>query len=174
MRISITGHTHGFGKYINETLAALNHTIVGFSKSNGFDISNGDDRYKIINLSSDCDVFINNAHYKFFQTEILYELHKKWAHSPKMIINIGSHAKDFCNVNKSFSYAIQKTALNEASKQLGRINTCKVICIDFGFLSREESEGTSIGYNNAFEYILLALGTFNKNHRLLEITVANQ
>ena len=58
MKIAITGHTTGIGKAIHDWFLG-DADILGFSKSNGYDITNKDDRIKIINESMDCDVFIN-------------------------------------------------------------------------------------------------------------------
>ena len=55
---AITGHTKGIGKAISDKLS-LSYNIIGFSRSNGFDISI--DQGKIIKESQGADIFINNA-----------------------------------------------------------------------------------------------------------------
>lgn len=171
-KIAITGHTRGFGKYMFDKLTAEGHTVLGFSKSTGHDITIPNDRYDIIHKSKECDIFINCAHHGYSQTELLYELFYKWKTQNKIIINLGSNARDFTNRDRPYDYSVQKLALNHASKQLGRANICKVVTVDYGFLVRDE--GTTIGYDDAYFYIDIALQSYKKNHRLLEILIAHE
>ena len=58
MKIAITGHTKGIGKAI----AGLYYTdeVVGFSRSNGYDISVEESISRIVAESIECDIFVNN------------------------------------------------------------------------------------------------------------------
>ena len=48
---------------------------------------------KIVDSVADCDVFINNAHDRFNQVNMLNELYQNWQYSKgKLIINIGTDA----------------------------------------------------------------------------------
>lgn len=170
MKFALTGHTRGFGKYILEKISK-EHEVKCFSKSTGFDITKKDIRTSIVDQIDNCDVFINCAQQGYAQIELLYDVFYSWAEKPKLILNIGSNARDFTNRDRPYDYAIQKLALNHASKQLGRSNICKVVTVDFGFLIRDE--GSTIGYESAFEYVEIALNSLNKKHRLLEILVAH-
>lgn len=170
MNIALTGHTRGFGKYILEKISE-EHTVKCFSKSTGHDITKKDIRIDIVNQINDCDIFINCAQEGYAQIELLYDVFHVWAEKPKLILNIGSNARDFTNRDRPYDYSVQKLALNHASKQLGRSNICKVVTVDFGFLTRDE--GSTIGHESAFEYVQIALNSLYKNHRLLEILVAH-
>jgi hypothetical protein len=86
MRYAITGHTDGIGK----ALAKSVENSIGFSRSNGYDLTNPSDRKRIINESSESDVFINNACDKFGQSELLLEYWHAYRNEPKTIINVGS------------------------------------------------------------------------------------
>lgn len=86
MNIGITGHTKGVGKSIFDELS-LNYNIIGFSRSNGYDIQNVK---KILSIENEIDVFINNAHYEIFQSHLFYEFFNKWVDMEKTIININS------------------------------------------------------------------------------------
>ena len=69
MKIAITGHTQGIGKRAYDRLCP---DIIGFSRSNGYDITNSGDQKRIIEESKDCDIFINNAmkaHYETLKQE---------------------------------------------------------------------------------------------------------
>lgn len=58
MKIAITGHTSGLGKFLFENLSRY-HQCQGFSRSNGFDLKR--DSEKVIKLIKNCDLFINNS-----------------------------------------------------------------------------------------------------------------
>ena len=66
MKIAITGHTKGIGKAI----ANLYPDYIGFSRSNDFDIGNPDCVNRIVELSKNCDIFVNNAYHGTTQTTI--------------------------------------------------------------------------------------------------------
>lgn len=93
MKIVITGHTNGIGKALYDELSK-EHEVRGFSKTNGYDISNPDHRQII--AFSDYDVFINNAYnhsptgYDSSQLEMLTMLD----YEKKIVINISSRITD--------------------------------------------------------------------------------
>ena len=123
MNISITGHTKGIGQALAEVYQQNGHTILGFSRSNGYDISNPADRTRIINQSSHCDVFFNNAHADFSQCDLLFELWLSWKNQKKHIINISSAHSDrwiyFLQDQVSdVKYCSAKKALEESSEFL--------------------------------------------------------
>ena len=91
MKIGLTGHTSGIGKHFADTCP---YEIVGFSRSNGYDISLRSGRTKIIEDSHDCDVLINNAYYGFNQTNLLLEYYHAYKDERKLIVNIGSYATE--------------------------------------------------------------------------------
>ena len=172
-QIAITGHTRGFGKFIYDQLI-LNNLMLGFSKSTGTDITKKSDRESLIETIIDFDVFINCAHDGFGQTELLYELYDKWQHQNKMILNIGSNAKDFTSYSEDgpYKYGVQKSALNLASKQLGRYDECRVVSIDFGYFENANDK-YFIPYSDAYPFVEEALKSFEKPYRVLEVTIAH-
>jgi NAD(P)-dependent dehydrogenase (short-subunit alcohol dehydrogenase family) len=90
MKIAVTGHTSGIGKSLFAECARRGHEVVGFSRSNGYDISDEESQLKLVNEISNFDLFINNAHEKFFQSEIFTRVWKSWRNQKKLILNIGS------------------------------------------------------------------------------------
>jgi nucleoside-diphosphate-sugar epimerase len=90
MKVAITGHSKGIGKALADIFCNNGHTVLGFSRSNGFDISESSNRASIIKDSQDVDIFINNAYHPTGQLELLKEIIEQWKHSNKIIINIGS------------------------------------------------------------------------------------
>jgi len=60
-KIAITGHTKGIGLALANYYTDLGIEVVGFSRTNGYDISKGVDQERIINESQDCDLFIQQC-----------------------------------------------------------------------------------------------------------------
>lgn len=61
MKILITGHTRGLGKFLYEKCLNAGHDVTGFSFSTGYDINTESARNKIIAHADSADMFINNA-----------------------------------------------------------------------------------------------------------------
>jgi hypothetical protein len=113
MKIAITGHTDGIGKWIYD-----NNNVVGFSRSNGYDICSANDRKRIVDAVSDCDVFINNACDNYGQAYMLRDLYMSWKESGKYIITVGSRIvnDDFVLPEDHlhlFDYRLQKLAAKD-------------------------------------------------------------
>ena len=90
MKVAITGHTQGIGKAIFDELAKRSHQVHGYSRSNNWDITSLEIRNKILEETSDFDVFINNAYCPGAQFELLKSLVARWQGSKKLIVNVGS------------------------------------------------------------------------------------
>ena len=86
MKIALTGHTGNFGKSLFDLLS-VEHNVIGFSRSNGYNVINID---KIISELEDVDVFINNVYKDKIQSELLLKVFEKWKDLNKTIININS------------------------------------------------------------------------------------
>jgi len=123
MKIAITGHTHGIGKEFARQLAERGHTIVGISRSDGENIRRVPHTASLV---ESCDLFINNAQSQYAQTELFYEVWKKWQGQEKYIWNISTMMTE-TPINSSpdnqddivmSAYRNQKIALEEASRQL--------------------------------------------------------
>lgn len=122
MKIAITGHTSGIGKSLAEILQVRGHEVVGISRRDGENIRR---TAHTANLIDPCDIFINNAQSQFAQTELLFEVWKKWQGKEKWIWNISTHmttqpvdVKTEHNEIDISLYRIQKQSLEESSKQL--------------------------------------------------------
>lgn len=90
LNIAITGHTTGIGHAIFNTFKNNNHNIVGYSRSNGFDISNELIQTQILKDCEHLDVFINNAYAPKAQTVLLEKFINLWKGTDKLIINLSS------------------------------------------------------------------------------------
>lgn len=90
MKVIVTGHTSGIGRSLFNKFKHLNHTVIGFSRFSGFDISDTIVRKQILDFSKDSDIFINNAWHITGQIAMLQSI----LETPvKNIINISSNIK---------------------------------------------------------------------------------
>ena len=129
--IAITGHSDGIGKALFEKYAP---NAIGFSRSNGYDISDRDSLDKILAAAVDCDVFVNNAHCDYAQVELLYAFSKARENTNKFIVNISSNSSDGIK-QMPHPYAVQKSALDKASEQLSRHgNACRILNLRPGYI----------------------------------------
>jgi NAD(P)-dependent dehydrogenase (short-subunit alcohol dehydrogenase family) len=90
-KVIVTGHTSGIGSALFNYFSK-NNTVIGVSKSTGFDITSAKDRLEIVSLSVDADIFINNAYNNFddSQLNMLIEITESWKNTDKLIINVSS------------------------------------------------------------------------------------
>jgi nucleoside-diphosphate-sugar epimerase len=115
MKIAITGHTAGIGQALAE--AYYGHEIIGISTREGNNIRNVP---KVASMIEPCDVFINNAQAGYAQTELLFEMHKRWADTDKQIVVISTMMtqQPVSVLEGMDEYRIQKVALEQAVHQL--------------------------------------------------------
>tara|TARA_B100001939_G_scaffold240311_1_gene207848 strand:+ start:616 stop:1266 length:651 start_codon:yes stop_codon:yes gene_type:complete len=92
MKIAITGHSSGIGQELDTIISlTTDHTVQGYSKSNGWNIADNDGEDLIQELLEyDPDVFFNNAYYPKIQNRLLERLYDEWKDKSKIIINTGS------------------------------------------------------------------------------------
>lgn len=159
---AITGHTSGIGKCLYERLST---SAIGFSLSNGYDITIKSDRQRIIQESKDCDVFINNAPAGFSQTLLFLELFQEWRNnSTKTIINVGSRVAEIKVLPYSrqdlLQYQAEKLILKEMTSRT--VGLCKVKYKWFAYVGTEKilkkyphfTESDYITENQAVDIIL--------------------
>ena len=119
MKIAITGHTAGIGQALAQQYASRGHEIVGLSKRTGHNIRITP---KIADLIEPCDMFINNAQAGYSQTELLFEMAKRWAGTKKHIVVISTiMTQDPVSSIEGLEmdqYRIQKIALEQAVQQI--------------------------------------------------------
>jgi NADP-dependent 3-hydroxy acid dehydrogenase YdfG len=119
MKIAITGHTAGIGQALAHEYTLNKHEIVGLSKRDGNNIRNTP---KICDQIEPCDVFVNNAQAGYSQTELLFEMAKRWTGTGKRIIVISTiMTQQPVSVLPGLEmdqYRVQKVALEEAVRQI--------------------------------------------------------
>lgn len=152
MKIAITGHTRGIGKAVFDSLSLAGHDCSGYSRSNGFDISDID---KLMQAVINHDVLINNAYHQFYQIDIFNQWYSKHQHNDtKTIINIGSiikntmpngtaaTSKEYIACKKQLDFITKKAAMTTDRQ-------CRIININPGFVKTELSQKYS-GINNEY------------------------
>ncbi len=129
--VGITGHTKGIGKEFSDYFLSKGYEVVGFSRSNGYDIKKEEDRQRIREEAKNFDIFINNAYDLETndpgQTCLLYAITEQWMNQDKILINISSIGGDFpdpailYNINKNNQDKHLKT-VSHITKKLHTIN----------------------------------------------------
>jgi short-subunit dehydrogenase len=127
MKYMITGGNKGLG------LALANHfNGNSYSRSNGYDITDYQQRKVLAQQSLDYDVFVNNAFdgpfqeswADFGQTKLLFEVANLWKQHNKLgyIVNIGSVGSESVVAPDPLfeTYRISKATLKEHSRQWTR------------------------------------------------------
>lgn len=119
MKIAVTGHTAGIGRALSQQYQTLGHEIVGISRREGHNIRNIP---KICDLIEPCDMFINNAQAGYAQTELLFEMARRWTNTRKHIMVISTMmTQDPVSVLPGLEmdhYRVQKVALEQAVQQI--------------------------------------------------------
>ena len=117
MKVAITGHSAGIGQALAKQFEANGHEVVGLSRRNGYNIRS---LPKVAGMIEPCDMFINNAQVGYAQTELLFEVWRRWQGQQKYIINIGTAMTDMLLPPKEEwdEYIIQKKALDLATQLL--------------------------------------------------------
>lgn len=117
MKIAITGHSAGIGQALAKLFENSGHELVGLSRRNGYNIRS---LPKIAAMIEPCDMFINNAQVGFAQTELLFEIWRRWRGQQKYIVNIGTAMTDMLLPPEEEwdEYIIQKKALDLATQLL--------------------------------------------------------
>jgi len=138
MKIAITGHTKGIGKALYDNLSQQ-HEVEGYSRSNGFDISNNIDM--IVRASKKSDVFINNAFHAMAQMILLNKFWNLWKYDDtKTIVNISSLSKYPGLSGNENGYSAMKAALSHQAFLLmfsDKERKCRMINVNPGYVDTE-------------------------------------
>jgi len=128
MKIAITGHSAGIGQALAKQYEHRGHEIVGLSTRYGDNIKN---IYKVADKIEPCNVFINNAQAGFAQTELAWEVYRRWENKENhAIINISSMITSQLQVTSDIQeYRIQKLALEETHRQMLSNGTWPRVCL---------------------------------------------
>jgi len=124
MKIALSGHTRGLGKFIYESIHCT-----GYSRSNGFDITETD---LFVQQIKDFDVFINNTYHPIYQQKLFETLFDTWKYKEKIIINIINLStileepfdenNEYFKSKKLFKESIQNILITNRNKKVKVVN----------------------------------------------------
>lgn len=135
IKVAITGKS-GLGGKIADYLRNFGHYEITQFSSADFSIEYAD---AVVDKIKDHDVFINLAHLRFKQTELLMGVFEHWKNDPhKLIINFSSRAK-YDNISKGYMYAAQKASLNHLANNLtfNSDKQCRMCTLNLGLLEHD-------------------------------------
>ena len=160
MKIAITGHTQGIGSAIYKYFAE-NNEVHGFSRSNGYNISDRLSREKIVESVKEFDIFVNNAYndYDDSQLAMLIEMSSVWKDSDKIIINISSRY-----TNADNKYSLTKKQLNEFCEK-NLYNTLYILNVSPGLVDTDrvkDVQGKKMNTDEIISVIDFALNNRGK------------
>jgi NADP-dependent 3-hydroxy acid dehydrogenase YdfG len=117
MKIAITGGTAGIGQALGNLYEQHGHQVVRLSRRTGYNIRI---LPRVAEAIEPCDVFINNAQIGFAQTELLFEMSRRWTGTNKRIVSIGTMLtmEPTCTMPGMSEYYVQKLALDAAVREL--------------------------------------------------------
>jgi nucleoside-diphosphate-sugar epimerase len=140
MKIAITGHSAGIGQALAKIYTEQGHEVVGLSRRNGYNIRSIP---KVTGMIEPCDMFINNAQVGFAQTELFWEVWRRWQGQEKTIINISTQmtVSSIAPKEEWDQYIIQKKALELAHTQCQeRSSLPKLILIKPGSIATQPGQ----------------------------------
>lgn len=121
MKIAITGGTAGIGQAIGDIYEAQGHEVLRLSRRTGHNIRSVP---KVAEVIAPCDMFISNAQAGFAQTELLFDVWKRWQGQKKHIVVISTmmtmHPASI--LPDMDEYYIQKKTLEDSCAQLRHKN----------------------------------------------------
>ena len=178
MKIAITGHTAGIGKAFAEQLSQRGHSVVGISRREGENIRRIQHTASLI---EPCDLFINNAQTGYAQTELLYEVWRRWKGKEKYIWNISTMMTEEPINSKPdgqddlvmSQYRNQKLALEEASGQLRFKNSWPKISVirPGGVATQEQYDNSRKADVKLWVKSIIDIVSHNDNIYVSEISV---
>lgn len=145
MRVLVTGGTSGFGKELVDYFDPLSE---GIGRGNGWTLSDPGVYKSVSKKSLNFDIFINFAFIRGdIQLNILQSVFEKWTFECKkgLIINFGS-INTYYKMNKISTYAIQKSSLDEACRQMSKMGisgqtSARVTNLRPGYLNMKKNAG---------------------------------
>jgi NAD(P)-dependent dehydrogenase (short-subunit alcohol dehydrogenase family) len=152
MKIAITGGTAGIGLALAKQFETNGHEVVALSRRNGYNIRS---LPKVAGMIEPCDMFINNAQVGYAQTELLFEVWRRWRGQQKYIVNIGTQMTDSLLPPKEEwdEYIIQKKALDLATQLLEqRSEWPRLLLVRPGMIATQPGQCSS-DYMDVNEYV---------------------
>lgn len=162
MKVAITGGTAGIGLALAKQFENDGHEVIALSRRNGYNIRSIP---KVADAIQSCDLFVNNAQAGFAQTELLFEIWRRWEGQQKTIVNVSTQMTDMRVPPKREwdEYLVQKKALETAEELLTERNVWpRQIMIRPGSIATQPGQEPP-HYKNVDEYAQGVYGWIVKN-----------
>jgi len=145
MKVIITGHTRGIGKCLYEKFKSKGYEVIGFSRSNGYDIEDEVSRKIILKEAETSDIFVNNAYSSTAQLVLLNDIIAIWSGSSKYIINMNSKLSLFPLEKESDldDYIKQKQSQNEIINDRIFLGSPRILNVIVGLVDTDMSKSFS-------------------------------
>ncbi len=158
LKVAVTGHTKGIGHAIHNVFKNNNHTVIGYSRSNGFDISNEDTQDQLVKECKHVDVFINNAYAPKAQTLLLEKFINMWKDTDKLIVNLSSKLVFYPGKTNDFfdTYMADKKEQNNICAKRFYLDQPRILNIMPGLVDTEMSNifsGSKMTTENLAKFI---------------------
>jgi NAD(P)-dependent dehydrogenase (short-subunit alcohol dehydrogenase family) len=129
MKIVITGGTAGIGLALAKLFEADNHEVLALSRRNGYNIRS---LPKVAGMIEPCDMFINNAQAGFAQTELLWEVWRRWQGQDKVIVNISTQMvlMQYASKPEWDEYLVQKKTLELAQEAMANRSELPMLILE--------------------------------------------
>lgn len=163
MKIVITGHTSGLGKYIYDHFSN-EHECIGLSRSSGYDINNIE---KVAAIANTADIFFNNACSGIQQSRLIDSCYRH-----TKIITSGSIGADFANIDDN-EYFRNKKIIEMNHNVKYKYGKHPMLLLKMGFLENwSPSSKTSIS-PISYQLIVNSIMFWIDNTRVSMIEIAN-
>lgn len=179
-RIAITGHCSGIGKAVADILSVKNE-VIGFSRTNDFDLSDKQKYNKFIEIVKTCDIVFNNAYSpenRFLQTEVINDfIDHAFMDSSKLIVTMGSMSKYVSKPIPTYTrYASSKILIDDTINRLKDSgHKCGLVVVSPGWVktpmydSFKEKNPSQVSANplsseEMAEQIVILINMFYENH----------
>lgn len=162
MKLIITGHTSGLGKFIFDNYKNC-FNVIGISRSTGYDLSDKDTIEKLIPIVETSDLLFNNAHIGFEQAKIIEKFY-----NTVPIITSGSIASDY--VLKGVRYYTEKKIIEIAHKKYARKSQFPMLLLKMGYL---ENNRHKTQFPISFQQVLELINFWINNPRITMIEMDN-
>jgi len=160
LKVAITGHTGEVGSALSKVFSNAGHSIVGISRTTGFDLKNLENRKDVILTIDQCDVFINCC--QIGQDALLRSVWNLWQGvNNKRIINISSISA--LDPAENSEYYKNKRQLESTFWELIKINQYPIMTIARAGLREHDHN-----YDNWAEFLIKLL--YNTEYHFLDLS----
>jgi len=170
MKIAITGGTAGIGKAMGDIYEDQHHEVLRLSRRTGYNIRSVP---KVADAIESCDMFISNAQAGFAQTELLFEVWRRWRGQKKRIVVISTVMTSLpvsCLPDMD-EYWLQKRTLEEACAQLrNKSYWPRISIIRPGGVGTQPGQETPYPYADVQEWAELAVKCLTIGGETLEVS----